>query len=331
MIPLQTASPHPVTHIVFSPDGSAVAVAQPHYGVTILDRATGGTIAVCAMPRRAALTGLTFCGGGRYLAAAHARGLEVFDAATGARAVGKIHSPRRYQLAARGDLLLGAAPGYTALRGLLKATDGALAPVSSKALVCRGDLTFAACAPDGSHVLGAARDRFVLMNVAADRPVAAVEYPAGERPANRVVKFCPFGKRFALGDGRTIEVYDTAALADEGEEDQPADTPLVQRDNGTRTAVAPMPHTVLSPVFALKPADDKTAMWYPPFALLADGRGLLVKRPRNRVQLWDAPTGTLVNEWSWRFEWVTCVAVCADGLTAVAGGRFGRVLLWDLE
>jgi WD40 repeat protein len=49
------------------------------------------------------------------------------------------------------------------------------------------------------------------------------------------------------------------------------------------------------------------------------------------VQLWDAPTGTLVNEWSWRFEWVTAVALSADGLTAVAGGRFGRVILWDLE
>ena len=85
-------------------------------------------------------------------------------------------------------------------------------------------------------------------------------------------------------------------------------------------------------MFVLRPERASEAgNWLPPFALLADGRGLLVKRPGNRVQLWDAPTGTLVNEWSWRLEWVTCVGVSADGLTAVAGGRFGRVLLWDLE
>src|SRR5262245_24731336 len=95
MIPLQTASTHPVTHIVFSPSGSTVAVAQPHYGVTILDRATGGTLAVCAMPRRTMLTGLTFCGDGKYLAASHARGTEVFDATTGSRVAVNFHA--RYQ------------------------------------------------------------------------------------------------------------------------------------------------------------------------------------------------------------------------------------------
>jgi len=120
-------------------------------------------------------------------------------------------------------------------------------------------------------------------------------------------------------------VYDTRDLEDDGADatDPPGDA---------RPARAPRPHVRLEPVFVLRPERAAEAgEWLPPFALLADGRGLLVKRPRNRVQLWDAPTGTLVNEWSWRLEWVTCVAVCADGLTAVAGGRFGRVLLWDLE
>ena len=83
MIPLQTASPHPVTHIRFSPDGGVIAVAQPHHGGTLLERATGREIAVCAMPRRGGLAGLTFCDGGRYVAAASAKGLEVFDAESG--------------------------------------------------------------------------------------------------------------------------------------------------------------------------------------------------------------------------------------------------------
>ena len=331
MIPLQTAAPHPVTHIVFSPDGSTVAVAQPHYGVTILDRASGHTIAVCAMPRRAALSGLTFCGDGRYLAAASAKGLEVFDASTGARVFANFHYPQgNVFLATRGDVLLGAAPtNYTALRPLLKANEAVAPPEVTKSVLYRRDLTPVACAPDGSHVLSADRNRFVLLNVDADRTIAEIERPADVNgPAT---KFCPLGRRFAINDGHALDVYDVDRSVEE-EAEQPNDTPLVQRANGTQTATAPMPHTVLAPTFTLKP--DKLAeagRWYQPFALAADGRGLLVKRPRNRIQLWDAPTGTLVNEWSWRFEWVTCVAVSADGLTAVAGGRFGRVLLWDLE
>src|SRR4051794_15809730 len=106
MIPLQTASPHPVTHIVFSPDGAAVAVAQPFHGVTILERATGRTLTVCAMPRRAALTSLTFSGNGKFLAAAHAKGLEVFDASTGVPVFRNFHGPQKFHLAVWGDTLL---------------------------------------------------------------------------------------------------------------------------------------------------------------------------------------------------------------------------------
>jgi hypothetical protein len=352
MIPLQTASRHPVSHILFSPDGSAVAVAQPHYGVTLLERATGRTLAVCEMPRRALLKDFAFCGDGRFFAAAHAKGLEVFDTATGAPVYRNFHYPQAFQLATRGDALLGAAPkNYTALRPLLKVGDTIASPELTKSVLYRRDLAFVSCAPDGSHVLSVDGNRFVLLNVASNQTAAEFEHlAASQAPADRVARFCPLGRRFAINDGWTIDAFDAGELADEGENEQQADPPLVQRANGTQIAVASaipasraslagqsqldagMPHVGLAPVFSLKP--DKPAdagRWYPPFALAADGRGLLVKRPRNRVQLWDAPTGALVNEWSWRFEWVTCVAVSADGLTAVAGGRFGRVILWDLE
>ena len=68
----------------------------------------------------------------------------------------------------------------------------------------------------------------------------------------------------------------------------------------------------------------------PPVALTPDGRGLLVRRPKQRVQLWDVAGGTRLAEWGWRLEVVTCLAVAPDGLTAAAGGRFGRVVAWDL-
>ena len=326
MIPLQTASPHPVTHIVFSPDGSAVAVAQPHHGVTLIERATGRTLAVCAMPRRGALTGLTFSGNGKFLAAASPKGLEVFEAATGAPVFQNFHGPQKFHLAVRGDVVLGCPPrSYTALRPMVKATDTITGPDSTKAILYRGALTFVTCAPDGSHVLSAGRNRLVLLNVASDRTVAEIDRTATDDPRNKVVaQFCPLGRRFAVSHGSGIDVYDPTGLGDDGADPPGADDAPVE--------VAPMPHTLLAPVFTLRsdrPGGENE--WHPPFALLADGRGLLVKRVRNRVQLWDAPTGTLVSEWSWRFEGVTCVAVSADGLTAVAGGRFGRVLLWDLE
>jgi hypothetical protein len=333
MIPLQTASRHPVSRIAFSSDGSAVAVAQPHYGVTILDRATGGTLAACAMPRRTDFTGLTFCGGGKYLAAAHAKGLEVFEANSGAQVFRNFRYPQRFQLAVCGDTLL-AAPlrNYTALYPKLTITDAVAEPESKRALLHRGDLAFEACSPDGSRLLGRSRNRFALLRADTAWDIAEVEYPDDEPAPQRVTQFCPTGRRFAICDGRALDVYDAGESSDEGEEEPVADASLARSANGKAVAVAPLPHAVLAPTFTLKPADAAEAgKWYPPFALLADGRGLLVKRPRNRIQWWDAPTGTVVNEWSWRFEWVTCVAVAADGLTAVAGGRFGRVLLWDLE
>ncbi len=337
MIPLQTASRHPVTHILFSPDESTVAVAQPHYGVTLLDRATGRTRAVCAMPRRAALTGLAFCAGGTHLAAAHPKGIEVFDAATGAAVASNFDYPQRCQLARAGGTVVGAASWYgrraVLVRELLRVTGGTISPFPTKALVYRDDLALVVCAPDASHVLCTKRNRLVLLNVAADRSAAEFERPGPEPDARLVASFCPLGRRFAINDGRTLDVYEIEASVDEeDEDDQQADIPLVQRANGAAVAVAPMPHALLAPTFTLSPAKRRPGCaWQPPFALAADGRGLLVKRPGNRIQLWDGPTGTLVSEWSWRLEWVTCVAVSTDGLTAVAGGRFGRVLLWDLE
>jgi WD40 repeat protein len=326
MIPLQTASRHPVSHIVYSSDGAAVAVAQPHYGVTILDRATGRTLAVCAMPRHTAFTSLTFCGDGKYLAASHAKGLEVFDASTGAR----VASGFRFYFA---SLHLTERDG--AVFGLGSRTIGFLwrpDPPNDDGFHhanIRSGHGSMALSPDARFTLKPVSNyRVKLHDVDANRDVAEIERPDdSDSEGPGIGKFCPLGRRFALNDGCTVDVYD--AQVDEG--DQHTHASLTQH-NGDSVAVAPMPHTLLSSVFKLKPETASEAgKWYPPFALLGDGRGLLVKRPRNRIQWWDAPTGTVVNEWSWRFEWVTCVAASADGLTAVAGGRFGRVILWDLE
>lgn len=333
MIPLQTAASHPVSHIVFGPDGATVAVAQPHYGVTVLERASGRTLAVCAMPRRAALTGLTFCGAGKYVAAAGAKGLEVFDATTGECVATDFRDSFKYmRLAARDGIAYGLGLDLAGPVWRPQAPNGTEFPLDP---LSNGRNLWLALSPDGRFALepGGRKPsrRAVLYDATAARVIAKIELPAAGE-AVRVAAFCPLGYRFAINDGYTLNVFGTFAPADESEDEQTADTPLVQRDNGTQPAPAPKPHAVLESTFSLKPEKASEAgTWYPPFALLADGRRLLVKRPRNRIQLWDAPTGTLSNEWSWRFEWMTCVAASADGLTAVAGGRFGRVLLWDLE
>jgi WD40 repeat protein len=331
VIPLQTAASHPVSHIVFAPDGSTVAVAQPHYGVTLLERATGQTLAVCAMPRRATLTGLTFCDDGKYLAASHAKGLEVFETAMGARVRADFRDDFKYMsLAERGGVVF----------GLGSHTAGAVwRPEKPNDTECHYDPLSNGCnhlmplSPDGRFALErVCRDRIKLHDLDAVRYAAEIERPSADAAPTFAARFCPLSRRFAINNGHTLDVYDSGTPAEEDEDEQQAETPLVQREDGTQTTVAPKPHAVLAPTFSLKPDKASEAGdWYPPFALLADGRGLLVKRPRNRIQLWDAPTGTLINEWSWRFEWVTCIAVSADGTTAVAGGRFGRLLLWDLE
>ncbi|QJW96462.1 WD40 repeat domain-containing protein [Frigoriglobus tundricola] len=334
MIPLQTGFRHPVTHLLFSPDGSTIAVAQPHSGITLIERASGRTIAVCARPRHAGLTGLTFCGDGRFLAAASAKGIVVFDASTGARVLANAFHLHPRLLADRGGVVLGATlTKDAAVRPELGPSGSGLSERLTRPVFDRKDFEIAALAPDGALVVGSEQGEWWLRGVGNSHLAARVERPATAEPARKsVAKFCPLGRRFAINDGHTLDVYDGAELTEGSEDDQPTGPPLVQRANGSQVMVAPMPHVVLAPTFTLAPEKRVAeSRWHPPFALAADGRGLLVKRPRNRIQWWDAPSGTLVNEWSWRFEWVTCVAVSADGLTAVAGGRFGRVVVWDLE
>lgn len=333
MIPLQMSfrEKHPVTHVAFSPDQGTIAVAQPHAGVTLLERGTGRTVAVCPTPRRGVLTGLAFTGDGRLLVTASAKGLSVFDARSGAFVTTSGNRGHKLlRLAAHGN-------------GTVGAKDGRVRTVWANQALCTAELASRpapewaealALAPGGATALLRSARRLELFDIRSARTVA--EGAVGEESV-AIASFCPVGRRVAVNDGTTLDVYDLAEVASEEqyEDEQPA-TALVQRASGSNQAAAvetaPMPRAVLEPHFRLHPEKASDAgEWRPPFALLADGRGLLVKRPRNRVQLWDAPAGALVNEWSWRLEWVTCLAVSPDGLTAVAGGRFGRVLLWDLD
>lgn len=343
MIPLQMSfrEKHPVTHIAFSPDQGTVAVAQPHAGVTLLERGTGRTVAVCPTPRRGVLTGLAFTGDGRLLVAASAKGLSAFDAATGAAVA---HSTRglnnHLMLAAGADGVIGVkSDGRHREWPTAVLTDGRFNDQGPAGRSVGKLFAIGPASRLGVGVSSGAFSRVTLFDLVEKRLLVGIDRSKHAASAFYLptAQFCPYGRRFAFGDGFTLDVYEHAEAASEEqyEDEQPA-TALVQRASGSgqvaaAVEAAPAPGVVLEPVFTLRPERPVAGEWRPPFALLADGRGLLVKRPRNRVQLWDAPAGALVNEWSWRLEWVTCLAVSPDGLTAVAGGRFGRVLLWNLD
>lgn len=316
MIPLQTGFTHPVTHVCFSSCGGFVAVAQPHAGVTVFEHGTGRTLCVCHMPRRAELTGLTFCSG--HIVASHQKGTEVFDARTGTPVALSLRPLLKgLQLAETPDGVFGHGGSAS---GIVWQPNAPEVLHEELDILSNNKNRFTTLSPHARYCVGrwtAARMR--LTNLAATRFVADFELSEDVDVLAAVeVRFCPRAERIATCDGHAIRVFDTRDLGapdDDGDEE-----------------TAPRPRERLEPVFVLPP--DRSAEvpnWYPPFALLPDGRGLIVKRPRNRIQLWDAPSGVVQYEWSWRLEWVTCLAASPDGLTAAAGGRFGRVLFWDLE
>jgi WD40 repeat protein len=269
------------------------------------------------MPRRAELTGLTFCA--RHIIASHQKGTEVFDAHTGAPVALSLRPLLKgLQLTETPDGAFGhggSASGVVWFPNAPEVLHEVYDPLSNN------KNRFTTLSPHARYCVGrwpAARMR--LTDLTATRFVADFELTEDVDPKAEVhVRFCPRAERVATCDGHAIRVFDLREL----------DAPAEDDDDESR---APRPRERLEPVFVLPP--DRAAEvpnWYPPFALLPDGRGLIVKRPRNRIQLWDAPSGVVQYEWSWRLEWVTCVAASPDGLTAAAGGRFGRVLFWDLE
>jgi hypothetical protein len=330
-----TDSGHPVTHVAFAPDGSALAVAQPHTGVTLFDRATGRAVRVVGDPRAAGYTAVTFCNGGAWLATATPKGLEVY-ATDGTRVCRSFHwFMKSLLLAARGPDLLTADARMAFL--VTAPPPGQTEPTRTHLWGVDRDVVLTGLAPDGRWALGLRPNtRPVLIDGASGSAVAAVDHALRPPPwpefrqlrePSRVV-FAAAADRFAASDGESVSVFDRHEPDDDREESVPAPV-----ESEPRADLAPPPRGILEPIFRLDPPEKWPAdrPWVPPVALTPDGRGLLVRRPRNRVQLWDVDAGRLRNDWGWRLESVTCLAVAPDGLTAAAGGRFGRVVMWDLE
>ncbi|MBA4063827.1 MAG: hypothetical protein C0501_08970 [Isosphaera sp.] len=321
MFAAATASTHPVTHLAFDPAGTTLAVGQPNYGVTLFDRATGLPARTLPLPRVAGYGSVVFCAGGARLAVGSLKGVHLFDAATGDLVGhGGGWTMAGAVLAEGGDGLVAAVRG--GLRDVRPSPPAARSlwsharPLQSRAAVV-------ALSPCGRWGFGVyERVRPSLIDLRTGRVAAALDHRYRSR-AGVAVTFSPDGGRFAVADGTDVTVFDTPA--------EPGAEPDGDDDDAPPT-VAPPPRKLIEPVFVLGRADgERGREWRPAVAFTPGGGGLLVRRPRNRVQLWDVAAGARAAEWGWRLDSVTCLAVAPDGLTAVAGARFGRVVAWDLE
>ncbi len=327
-----TNSTHPITRLLFSPDGSILATLQPHTGITLLDRVSGQVLHAIPIPRVAAYGSLCFCNNGERLAVTTDRGVFFVNVQTGElfKANWPIYA-RGADLAERnGQLVMTDYLGRSLHRASLTRGDSIEFGNYQGALNDSRVFGLSPCGRWGFYAHSSHRPR--LFDLALYCDVAAVDHSfrlTRREPRPIRVTFAANSSRFAVCDSRDVAVYDTSAIPDNDNDI----TMLETDEEAEATPVAPPPQVVLRTQFQLErpegvpPKDD----WLPPVAFSPEGRALFVKRPRNRVQMWDVATGCQTGEWSWRMDGMICLAIAPDGLTAASGARFGRVVMWDLD
>ena len=325
---LRSASGHPVSHVAYSPDGATFAAAQPHSGITLHDRITGKAIRTAGSNRMGSYRGLAYVNDGTRLVASTPKGLEVFDVANGMAAVMEHRHGKDALLGTNGHDL------FAAWATWVERVEFSSAPPVAHEVWRPSEIHIEGYSADGRLVAWVMRtNRLVISSVFATRvgrvcataevpglkrlPLVQAEVGLRRPPGPERVVFSPRGDRFAVRTGKAVVVFDVPR--EEEPEEEEGDVPS--------------PHGVLRSVFELHslvklPTGEA---WTPPVAFTPDGKGMLVRRPHQQVQLWDVASGTLLNQWNWQLEGVACLVVAPDGLTAVAGGRFGKVVVWDLD
>jgi WD40 repeat protein len=92
---------------------------------------------------------------------------------------------------------------------------------------------------------------------------------------------------------------------------------LLDSRNGRQLAALRSNSSIQPPTYAL--------------AFTPDGLRLVTGGLGTKVQLWEVPSGRLVDEWVGHSAYITCLAISPDGRTLATGSGKGLIRLWSLE
>lgn len=324
MIRFQFPQGHPMARVAYAPDSLEVFTAHPQTGVFGRDRFTGRTVRELLLPNVAWYSRLAVSTCGRYLGVGGGGRVFAYDLAS--RAAGALVQERVIDFA----LVERRLRCIFRRRGDTLAADMALDPPDGVILGIGTNLDPVALKSTGSVIavspngrVGVAvrqRGKPQLVEFLTGQTVGELNFPLRRANENLIgfAVFAPTGTRLALCDGEKLGLFDLSAEDWSAIPTQPRQLhPECELERPDPTAGGTA-------------KDQKAKLWLPPFAFTPDGRHFLTLGLRERVQLFDARVGKVVEQWGWRMEDVTCLAVAPDGLTACAGGRRGRMTVWDL-
>jgi len=317
MIRFQFPQGHPMARVTYTPDSLAVVTAQPHTGVFVRDRFTGATVREFPIPNVAEYHQLVVSPCGHHIGVRHAKGFDNYPM-TDARTDPPILTHHVIAFALHDGRAFAATRYGSVATWALNPTHG-VAFHSPITLATSG--TVIAMSPDGRGAVAVRqRGKPQLVELTSGQTVAELNFTL-RRTTDGITGFAVFSPNvaaLALGNGEKIAVFDLSEFD---------------------WATVPEKPRQLHPVCELERPDptaggtvkDRAAEhWLPPLAFTPDGRHVVTLGLRERVQLFDAKSGGVAEQWGWRMEDVTCLAVAPDGLTACAGGRRGRLTVWDL-
>ncbi len=307
---------HPVVRLAFSADGRFIATAQPHSAVCVRDRLDGTPVHAVKTAHVASVEHVAFPPAASWLAVianerVHLSDTTVEPAANSPwsfvtyHAVGFSACGTKAFLGARGRF------GFATLDlgpDIWRTWQGIQFDFFHTQASAFGFTS------DGRFAVALRHNRNpVLIDLATYRIAAELAFPRRishqmHPPPQVTAQF----DRVAVGQGECVAVYDLTGF------------------------VPPLPKAkskpVLHPVRVLEPPPDADAdRWFPPVAFTPDGKAVLTAWERKRVRMWDLESEGVRREWFWRLEELRSLAVAPDGLTAAAGARLGKVMVWDLD